>query len=175
MQVKKKLSRVIRFDDKEISARRENKLLVTDGKKWVERLRLIYNTSKPIKYWNKILAVCHASRSYAWNMQVYKGKLLGQKSGLTYIVHHVTTALQGHTITSNYFFTPYALCTELLQRKLTMVGTVCRNKPELPNVDRRHLVGLWHCFTTRCTFSVLWKKIEWRATKRIGTNLPLVN
>lgn len=99
-------------------------------------------------------------------MQVYTGKLLGQKIGQMQkirsdarnrgrrIVLQVTAALQGHTITSKYFFTSYTLCTELLKRKLSMVGTVCKNKPGLPHVDRRHLD------------TTLWKNIEGRATKR---------
>ena len=48
------------------------------------------------------------------------------------VVLDMTTGLQGHNITCDNFFTSYALGQELLKRKLTMVGTVRKNKPELP-------------------------------------------
>lgn len=48
------------------------------------------------------------------------------------VVLDLTTGLQGQTVTCDNFFTSYALGQELLRRKLTMVGTVRKNKPELP-------------------------------------------
>lgn len=48
------------------------------------------------------------------------------------VVLDLTTGLQGHTVMCDHFFTSYALGQELLKRKLTMVCTVHRNKPELP-------------------------------------------
>ncbi|KAL6487771.1 hypothetical protein MHYP_G00043970 [Metynnis hypsauchen] len=48
------------------------------------------------------------------------------------VVLDMTTGLQGHNITCDNFFTSYSLGQELLKRKLTMVGTVRKNKPELP-------------------------------------------
>ncbi|CAM4569943.1 unnamed protein product [Leuciscus chuanchicus] len=126
---------------------------------WVERLPLMCNTglditvdeclvpfrgrcsfkqympSKPAKYGIKIWAACDARTSYAWNMQVYTGKPKdGQperNQGMR-VVLDLTTGLQGHTVTCDNFFTSYALGQELLRRKLTMVGTVRKNKPELP-------------------------------------------
>lgn len=44
----------------------------------------------------------------------------------------MTQGLKGHNITCDNFFTSYNLGQELLKRKLTMVGTVRKNKPELP-------------------------------------------
>ncbi|KAI3354195.1 hypothetical protein L3Q82_018733, partial [Scortum barcoo] len=40
--------------------------------------------------------------------------------------------LRGHNVTCDNFFTSYELGQELLKRKITMVGTVRKNKPELP-------------------------------------------
>uniref|UniRef100_A0A3Q3L0N4 Nucleolin n=1 Tax=Mastacembelus armatus TaxID=205130 RepID=A0A3Q3L0N4_9TELE len=127
--------------------------------RWVERLPLMYNPgpevtvderlvpfrgrcsfkvyipSKPGKYGIKIWAACDARSSYAWNMQVYVGKPstggAEKKQGMR-VVLDMTTGLQGHNITCDNFFTSYALGQELLKRKLTMVGTVRKNKPELP-------------------------------------------
>ncbi|KAK7120985.1 hypothetical protein R3I94_020837 [Phoxinus phoxinus] len=127
--------------------------------KWVQRLPLLYNPgpsitvdeclvpfrgrcpfkqympSKPSKYGIKIWAACDSSSSYAWNMQVYTGKAADRKpeknQGMR-VVLDMTSGLQGHTITCDNFFTSYALGEELLQRKMTMIGTVRSNKAELP-------------------------------------------
>ncbi|GLD67656.1 piggyBac transposable element-derived protein 4-like protein [Lates japonicus] len=48
------------------------------------------------------------------------------------VVLDITEGLQGKTITCENFFTSHALGLQLLKRKLYMVGTVRRNKPELP-------------------------------------------
>lgn len=48
------------------------------------------------------------------------------------VVLDMTEALSGHNITCDNFFTSHKLGQELLKRKLTMVGTVRKNKPELP-------------------------------------------
>ncbi|KAG1971378.1 hypothetical protein F2P79_002510 [Pimephales promelas] len=127
--------------------------------KWVQRLPLLYNPgpsvtvdeclvpfrgrcpfkqympSKPGKYGIKIWAACDSSSSYAWNMQIYTGKAADRKpeknQGMR-VVLDMTSGLQGHTITCDNFFTSYALGEELLRRKMTMIGTVRLNKPELP-------------------------------------------
>ncbi|XP_067253162.1 piggyBac transposable element-derived protein 4-like [Chanodichthys erythropterus] len=127
--------------------------------KWVERLPFMYNPgpnvtvdeclvpfrgrcpfkqympSKPSKYGIKIWAACDSRSSYAWNMQIYTGKAADRKpeknQGMR-VVLDMTSGLQGHTITCDNFFTSYALGEELLRRKMSMIGTVRSNKPELP-------------------------------------------
>ncbi|XP_059401128.1 piggyBac transposable element-derived protein 4-like [Carassius carassius] len=127
--------------------------------KWVERLSLLYNPGpnitvdeclvrfrghcpfkqymprKPGKYGIKIWAACDSSSSYAWNLQIYSGKAVDGKSeknqGMR-VVLDMTDGLEGHTITCDNFFTSYGLGEELLRRKMTMIGTVRSNKPELP-------------------------------------------
>ena len=47
-------------------------------------------------------------------------------------VYDDTSELRGHNVTCDNFFTLYNLGQLLLKRKLTMVGTVRKNKPELP-------------------------------------------
>lgn len=43
----------------------------------------------------------------------------------------MSEGLQGNIVT-DIFYTPYALAEELLIRKLALVGTIRKNKPELP-------------------------------------------
>lgn len=128
--------------------------------KWVEILPLLYNPgphvtvderlvpfrgrcpfrqympSKPAKYGIKIWAACDAKSSYAWNLQVYTGKPPGgapEKNQGMRVVLEMTEGLQGHNITCDNFFTSYRLGDALQERKLTMLGTVRKNKPELPS------------------------------------------
>lgn len=127
--------------------------------KWVERLPLLYNPgpnvtvderlvafrgrcpfkqympSKPAKYGIKIWAACDANSSYALNLQVYTGKPVGgapeRNQGMR-VMLDMAQGLRGHNITCDNFFTSYNLGQELLKKKLTMVGTVRKNRTELP-------------------------------------------
>ncbi|XP_037530523.1 piggyBac transposable element-derived protein 4-like [Nematolebias whitei] len=128
--------------------------------KWVEILPLLYNPgphvtvderlvpfrgrcpfrqympNKPAKYGIKMWAACDAKSSYVWNLQVYTGKPPGgrpEKNQGMRVVLEMTEGLQGHNITCDNFFTSYRLGDELQKRKLTMLGTVRKNKPELPS------------------------------------------
>uniref|UniRef100_A0A672L2B3 PiggyBac transposable element-derived protein domain-containing protein n=1 Tax=Sinocyclocheilus grahami TaxID=75366 RepID=A0A672L2B3_SINGR len=147
--------------DKEPSQQKRDKLAPVRNiwDKWVERLPLLYNPgpnvtvdeclvrfrghcpfkqympSKPGKYGIKIWTACDSSSSYVWNMQIYTGKAADVKSeknqGIR-VVLDMTDGLEGHTVTCDNFFTSYGLGEELLRRKMTMIGTVRSNKPELP-------------------------------------------
>ncbi len=147
--------------DEELDQKKSDKLAPVRNiwDKWVQRLPLLYNPgpnvtvdeclvrfrgrcpfkqympSKPGKYGIKIWAACDARSSYAWNLQIYTGKAADGKSeknqGMR-VVLDMTDGLEGHTITCDNFFTSYALGQELLRRKMTMIGTVRSNKPELP-------------------------------------------
>lgn len=91
--------------------------------------------SKPAKYGIKIWVACDAQSSYAWKMQVYTGKPTSggpEKNQGMRVVLDVTDGLRGHNVTCDNFFTSYELSQQLLKRKITMVGTVRKNKPELP-------------------------------------------
>lgn len=44
----------------------------------------------------------------------------------------MTEGLQGITVTCDNFFTSYSLAQELLRKKIALVGTIRKNKPELP-------------------------------------------
>jgi hypothetical protein len=90
---------------------------------------------KPAKYGTKTWVASNAQSSNAWKMQEYTGKLTGggpgKKQG-TRVVLDVTDGLRGHNVTCENVFTSYELRQQLLKRKITMVGTVRKNKPELP-------------------------------------------
>ncbi|XP_055772314.1 piggyBac transposable element-derived protein 4-like [Salvelinus fontinalis] len=95
-----------------------------------------YIPSKPAKYGIKSWVACDAKSSYAWKMQVYTGKAAGgcpEKNQGARVVLDLTEGLPtGHNVTCDNFFTSYELGQRLLERNLTMVGTVRKNKPELP-------------------------------------------
>lgn len=54
-----------------------------------------------------------------------------EKNQGTRVVLDVTEGLRGHNVTCDSFFISYELG-QCLLRKITMVGQVCKNKPELP-------------------------------------------
>ncbi|XP_061878322.1 piggyBac transposable element-derived protein 4-like [Entelurus aequoreus] len=150
--------------------------------KWVQQLPLLYNPgphvtvdeclvafrgrcpfrqyipSKPAKYGIKIWAACDAQSSYAWNMQVYTGKAPGEapeKNQGMRVVLDMAEGLEGHNITCDNFFTSYALGEELAKRKVTMLGTVRKNKPELPSelvaIKNRQATSSVFAFTENAT------------------------
>ena len=93
--------------------------------------------SKPAKYGIKIWVACDAKSSYAWKMPVYTGKPTSggpEKNQGMRVVLDVTDGLRGHNVTCDNFLNSYELSQQLLKRKITMVGTVRKNKPELPPV-----------------------------------------
>ncbi|XP_032419785.1 piggyBac transposable element-derived protein 4-like [Xiphophorus hellerii] len=157
-------SRILRFDNRESRPARRvtDKLAVIREvwDKWVERLPYLYNPgpevtvdeqlvpfkgrcpfwqympSKPAKYGIKVWVACDAKSSYAWNMQMYMGKLprgIPEKNQGMRVVLDLTVGLREHNVTCHNFFTFYELDHQLLKRKMTMVGTVRKNKPELPH------------------------------------------
>lgn len=88
--------------------------------------------SKPAKYGIKSWVACNAKSSYAWEMQVYTGKLTSgcpEKNQGMRVVLDVTEGLRGHNVIFDHFFISHELGQQLLKRKITMVGTVRKKKP----------------------------------------------
>lgn len=127
--------------------------------KWVEILPMLYNPemyvtvdeqlvafrgkcpfrqympSKPAKYGIKFWLLCDNATSYVWNIQPYLGKNPGSASeknqGLR-VVNDLVQGLKGHNVTCDNFFTSYDLGQLLLKKKLTMIGTIRKNKTTIP-------------------------------------------
>ncbi|XP_071058627.1 piggyBac transposable element-derived protein 4-like [Pseudochaenichthys georgianus] len=159
------ISRTLQFDDKLSRLRRSNDKLAAFRKvwdMWTHRLPMLfspfsdvcvdeqlvpfrgrcsfkqYMPKKPAKYGIHIWANCDVKSSYAWRLQVYAGKAAGSPSEVNQgmrVVLEMTEGLQGHIITCDNFCTSFALAEELLRRKLALVGTIRRNKPELPPIS----------------------------------------
>ena len=96
----------------------------------------MYIPSKPDKYGIKIWWLCDSATGYAFNGQVYKGKVgnlpevgLGKR-----VVEDLTQPLRntGRNITTDNFFTSIPLAEQLFSQKLTLLGTLKVNKPEIP-------------------------------------------
>ena len=92
-----------------------------------------YMTSKPGKYGLKIWALCEVKTSYALMLQVYTGKsatIQREKNQGMRVVLELTNDLEGHTVTTDNFFTSFPLAEEL-HKRMALVGTLRKNKPEL--------------------------------------------
>ena len=131
LQTFQMISRVLRFDNREIRARSDKLAPIRDvWERWVRLLppmfksgpevtvdeRLVpfqgkcpfrqYIPSKPGKYGIKIWAACDAKTSYAWNLQIYTGKGasgIPEKNLGKRMVLNMTTGLQGHNINCDNF------------------------------------------------------------------------
>ncbi len=96
-----------------------------------------YIPSKPGRYGIKLWALCDSKTSYVWNVQVYTGKNSnlgrevnqGQRVVIDMIRGFENT---GRNITCDHFFTSLELALTLLKKMLTVLGTIIKNKPELP-------------------------------------------
>jgi len=102
--------------------------------------------SKPAKYGIKLWALCDSSTSFALNMQVYTGKRAGEppeKNQGERVVRDLIEVIKGsgRNVTMDNFFTSVPLARHLLSKKLSLVGTLRKNKSDipvefLPNRDR---------------------------------------
>ena len=87
------------------------------------------------RYGIKTWVACDARSNFAWKMQIYTGRPAGggpeKKQGM-WVVLDVTEGLRGHNVTIDNFITSFELGQRFLKTKITLVGTIRRNKPELP-------------------------------------------
>ncbi|KAL7382434.1 hypothetical protein ABVT39_022264 [Epinephelus coioides] len=79
--------------------------------------------------------LCDSVTFYAWQIQPYLGKT-GDKperaQGQRVVLDLVEKLSKGHSVTCNNFFTSLELGEALLRQGITLLGTMRRNKPELP-------------------------------------------
>ena len=96
-----------------------------------------YMKSKPAKYGIKLWVLYDSSTSYALNVQVYTGRAAGQPSEKDqgeWVVHDMVEVVKGtdRNVTTDNFFTSVPLARALLAKKLSLVGTLHKNKSEIP-------------------------------------------
>lgn len=97
----------------------------------------MYIPSKPGKYGIKLWALCDTTSYYCLNLQPYIGRLgnVPERRQGERVVLDLTDMLTGsgrHLYMDN-FFTSLPLARIMLGRRMTMTGTMRKNKPELPN------------------------------------------
>ena len=96
----------------------------------------MYIPSKPGRYGIKIWALYDAKNVYLINARVYLGKELGhpEVNQGENIVKTLCMLIykSGRNVTTDNFFTSLSLARYLLDQKITIVGTVRKNKKFLP-------------------------------------------
>ena len=109
--------------------------------------------SKPVKYGIKILGICNSTSHCVLKMYVYKGREIGEPRetnlGLK-VVLKVSEPFQksGRNITSDNFLKNLELGRKLLMQNFTIVGTIRKNRKELPaefvsTKDRKEFTTLY--------------------------------
>ena len=98
-----------------------------------------YMKSKPAKYGIKIWAAADVKTSYLYNLQVYTGRLPGyapEKNQGRRVVCDMMEPLfgTGRSVTTDNFFTSVPTAEFLLQKNITMTGTLRKKKPDIPAV-----------------------------------------
>ncbi|XP_024085514.1 piggyBac transposable element-derived protein 4-like [Cimex lectularius] len=103
----------------------------------------VYMPSKPGKYGIKLMVLTDARNSYMYDAYIYSGKgsdgfgLTSEEKELkvpTQALIKLTNCIKnsGKNITADNYFCSVEACRELTRRKLTLVGTMRKNKKEIP-------------------------------------------
>lgn len=97
-----------------------------------------YIPSKPAKYGLKLFALCDAKTFYTSGLEVYVGKQPDGPFQVSNtpadIVKRLVKNIEGsnRNITTDNWYTSCQLADDLLQKKLTLLGTLRKNKREIP-------------------------------------------
>ena len=97
-----------------------------------------YMPKKPARYGIKIFALVDARTFYTYNMEIYAGQQpegpFKVDNSPSAIVKRLCTPLFGsaRNVTMDNWYTSYPLAKELLSKKLTIVGTLKKNKAMIP-------------------------------------------
>ena len=98
----------------------------------------MYIPSKPDKYGIKIIMMCDAKTYYMCVATPYVGKENRDTTHSipTYYILNLTNNIQGsnRNVTLDNWFSSCELCDKLSSRGLTMVGTMRKNKPDIPPI-----------------------------------------
>ena len=96
----------------------------------------VYMPSKPDKHGIKIWSCCDSKSSYLLNAKIYKGKELDKKETgqAERVVKDLVYMLRdtGTNVTMDNFFTSIKLSKDLLDNGLSILGTMRKNKKEIP-------------------------------------------
>ncbi|XP_065664525.1 piggyBac transposable element-derived protein 4-like [Hydra vulgaris] len=144
------ISRVLRFDDKATRLLKCNNdkfaLICEVFDIWEQTLSNSFRPYKnvavdeqlvPFRGRLKLLLLCDSSTSYVLNAQIYTGRIYGEEpernQGQRVIYDLVEVAKgSGRNVTMDNFITSVALAKELLEEKLSLLGTMRKNKKEIP-------------------------------------------
>jgi len=98
-----------------------------------------YMPQKPAKYGLKYYALCDSKTFYTYSLELYCGKQLVGPYGInsnkpTDIVKRLVEPIKNsnRNLTTDNYYTSYPLAEHLLQVGLTLLGTMKRNKREIP-------------------------------------------
>ena len=95
-----------------------------------------YMPSKPDKYEMKLFLLCDCLTGYTFNGKQYLGRQANQRNvGLASDVVKILSSpfhFSGINITTDNWFTSSQLAADLLQKQITLLGTMRKNKRELP-------------------------------------------
>lgn len=120
-----------------------------------------YIPSKPNKYGLKIYALVDAKMFYTYNLDIYAGKQPEGPFDVSNKPKDVVARLAepifqtGRNITCDNWFSSIELLEFLKQKKLSMLGTIRKNKPQLPPefvvTKSRAVKSNLFCFSTNCS------------------------
>lgn len=100
---------------------------------------IMYLPNKPAKFGIKIFMVVDTKCPYIYNFEVYCGEQPEGQFHISNKVADVTKRLleplihMGRNVTMDNWFTSYPVALQLLEKRITVVGTLKSNKPEIPS------------------------------------------
>ncbi|XP_054713571.1 piggyBac transposable element-derived protein 4-like [Uloborus diversus] len=116
-----------------------------------------YMPNKPAKYGIKLFALVDARTFYTSSMEIYCGKNSNKSNKPIDVVKRLVEPLYntGRNVTTDNWYTSYPLAKDLISKNLTIVGTLRKNKKEIPvefvNTKKREIHSSLFGFQKDCT------------------------